>query len=702
LYKRSIFGVIPDNMGNLWLSSDVGIIKYNIKNDETVYFGKADGLLNNEFATTAKFKDKSGNIYFGGSKGIVSFNPLLMKPNTIHSKPVITNFLVQNKVISPGDSLHGRILLEKQVWEINEIELRHDEADFTIEFSALHYSAPEKNQFQYKLEGFNKDWVYTNAEKRYASYTGLPPGNYTFILKTTNNDGLLCDEKDDVRLKIAIVPAFWQTLWFQLLVFLIIAGSISFLITNRMLTLRRMNKTLDVKIKERTSELENVNKFLEERTIELEEVNTILEDRQEEINLQKDEIVKQLEELKEQQAKIIDQNAELDKHRNHLETLVEERTIELEEALKKAEQSDKLKTSFLTNMSHEIRTPMNAILGFSKLIQGNLAPEKREKFINIIDTNGKLLLTLINDILDLSSIQSQHVSLKPMQNNLYNALLKVYDIFKAETKNKKIAFALKTNGLDKNLEFDFDEIRLKQVIINLISNAIKFTEQGTIEFGVMTIDEKATFFVKDSGIGIDKSFGDSIFDRFFKIETNKSQLYRGTGLGLAICKSIVKLWNGDIWYESEIGVGTTFYFTMPIIKSTESITETSANPIILLDLSGVNILVAEDEASNFILVEDYLAETNAKITWVKNGADAVEMTKSGEYNLVLMDIKMPILDGMEAARRIKAIQPELPIIALTAFAFKNEIEDILRSGMDTYLIKPIEKQDLFLKISYYI
>lgn len=459
-----------------------------------------------------------------------------------------------------------------------------------------------------------------------------------------------------------------------------------------------------------TEESDDLRTIAEERTRELEEVNTILEERQEEINIQREEIQFHYESMEnsnllllESQKKVVDQNNELDKHRNRLEFLVEERTQELEKALLKAEESDKLKTSFLSNMSHEIRTPMNAIIGFSSLLKDESLIENRDEYISIIESNGLILLTLINDILDLSSMQSQQVSLKPKDHNLYSILGKIFEVFKIEAEKKNLTLKLNTADINSDYHFYFDEVRLKQIFSNLLSNALKFTESGYIEFGIHEINDNVTFFVKDTGIGIPMETGISIFKRFYKVEQNTDQLYRGVGLGLAICKNIVALWNGEIWYESELGKGTTFFFTYPL--SSEYISKKKKPKEMfngINNLMGKRILIAEDEISNFKLLEIYISRTNAEVLWAQNGAEAIKIVKDQQIDLVLMDIKMPVMDGIEASKRIKQLLPELPIIAQTAFAFNYEVEEILKSGVNAYITKPINKIELYDLLSKFL
>jgi CheY-like chemotaxis protein len=273
-----------------------------------------------------------------------------------------------------------------------------------------------------------------------------------------------------------------------------------------------------------------------------------------------------------------------------------------------------------------------------------------------------------------------------------------------EVKQKDLTLKLNTNKLKGEFNMAFDEIRLTQVLSNLISNARKFTNSGFIEFGIYDISKNIIFYVKDTGIGIAKNTGNAIFERFYKIEKDKNQLFRGAGLGLAICKNIVSLWNGEIWYESEIDKGSTFFFSHPL--SFDNITDTGSFTVesesLYLNLRGKKILIAEDEESNFKLLANYFRNTNAEILWAKNGLEALQLIQENKIDIVLMDIKMPQMDGIEASKKIRELYPEIPIIAQTAYAFKNEVEEFLKSGIHDYLIKPIHKSKLLMLIRKYV
>jgi len=728
LYNRSIFSIFPDSLGCLWMSSDIGIIKYNLSTMNCSFYGRADGMQNNEINTSASYLSKSGEIYYGGIDGLISFFPSDIKLNSVYSIPAITNFRVSNIVISPGDTLNGRVLINKQVWEANKLELFYYENDFTIEFSALHYSAPQKVKYQYKLEGFSSDWVYTDAERRYATYTGLPPGDYTFILKATNNDGLMCRPQDIVRLSIKIIPPFWQTLWFKIIIiFLIIGGAVLFY-KKRLSLLERQKRLLEDKVKERTAMLENANTLLEERQEQilqqneeikqqkeiLEETNAQLEERHEEVLQQNEEITRQKEIEEEQHAEIEKAYHELSLYEKQLEEIVESRTKDLVVAKQKAEESDKLKSSFLANLSHEIRTPLNAIVGFSGLlVDGETENDKQEMFKSMIQSSSDTLLNLIDDILDFSKIEAGQINIikAPVYlSKIFSEIKELYTIelqkLKAKS-NKEIEFRL-NNSIELNEIIIFtDENRLKQIIQNLINNAIKFTSKGFVELGFNLINNKQfiEFYVKDTGIGISKQNQAFIFGRFRKIENLSGNLFRGTGLGLSICKHLVKLLGGQIGVESELGHGSIFHFTIPLQDEKKSVEINVAqhNQIEIPDFSNKTILLAEDDDSNYMLVEIYLKKTKMTIIRAINGLEAVEIFKENpNIDLLLLDIKMPIMDGFEALRQIRSINNSSIIIAQTAHAYQDEIDRIKSSGFNDYILKPINAKKLFAILQKYL
>ena len=405
---------------------------------------------------------------------------------------------------------------------------------------------------------------------------------------------------------------------------------------------------------------------------------------------------------------------------NSLVKYIKHQEIEndLVKAKEKAEESDRLKSSFLSNMSHEIRTPLNAIVGFSDMFGNDDIPyEEKERFVPIIKENTNKLLHLIDDILDLSKMESDQLKIIKKEYRVSQVLENLVDVFnnqKTGIGKKGIDICLKTEKQIEELSIHTDPVRLQQVLSNLIGNALKFTESGYIEIGCTVQTKKdgkndrfIQFWVKDTGIGISEKEQKIIFDRFIKVEGDITKLYRGTGLGLAISKKLVNMLGGEIWVESTPGKGSTFYFTIPVGKVEMSKAKTGP-PKKILETNGLDnwndksILIAEDEDSNFKLIEIILKKKKANITWVTNGVDAVKACKSKSFDLVIMDIKMPEMDGFTATKIIKKIKKELPVIAVTAYAREEEKEECLLAGCDDIVVKPINIEELLTTLSKYI
>ncbi len=379
-------------------------------------------------------------------------------------------------------------------------------------------------------------------------------------------------------------------------------------------------------------------------------------------------------------------------------------------AKKKAEESDRLKTAFLSNMSHEIRTPMNAILGFSNLLSHpDINQEEKEEFVNLIKINGKNLLTLVEDIIDISKIDSGQLVIKNAPCRLHDLLMTVYESFFDDIKRRglmNLKLYLKEGVSDENIQILTDEHRLKQIFVNLVGNAIKFTDRGFVEFGYTLLDNQfVKFYVKDTGIGLPKGKEDEIFERFSKYNNDKERLYGGTGIGLSIAKHLVELMGGEIWVESEPLVGTTFYFTLPFHKIEAKQTRKKQTGIKkhVYNWEGKTFLVAEDEEDNFRYIEVALSLSNASLIWARDGKEAVEIFKKvGNIDLILMDIKMPLLDGYSATREIKKIDKNVPVIAQTAYALSEEKDKSLAAGCDDYIAKPISYEDLLSTIHKFV
>ncbi|HKK59735.1 MAG TPA: response regulator, partial [Salinivirga sp.] len=374
--------------------------------------------------------------------------------------------------------------------------------------------------------------------------------------------------------------------------------------------------------------------------------------------------------------------------------------LKLQKAKEDAERADQLKTSFLTNMSHEIRTPMNAILGFTNLmLEEHLTPKQEEEYLKVINESGATLLNLVNDILDISKIESGELSIADGIcdiNALFSDLFVSFNEIKSQKKKAHLELYINNPLNHKKILLKTDPFRLRQVLVNLLNNAIKFTDSGHIEYGLKENDDILIFYVKDTGIGFDNSHINEIFKRFRKIDDEKTRLYRGAGLGLAISQDIVTLLGGKFHVESEPGEGSVFSFSLPKIlaekqdfpdkKDDSSKTD--------LDLMGKTVLIAEDEPNNFKFLNQLLQKYNATIIWARDGQEAINQVERQKTDLILMDIKMPVLDGFEATKRIKEQYPEMIIIAQTAYASTEVMRKCKTAGCDYFVSKPIKKSEL--------
>ncbi len=534
LQTNTIFDILEDNSGNFWLPGPQGIMKVEkqqlneyaagkIKKIEYTFYDKSDGMKSSVcLGATQSLKDTKGNLWFLTAEGVATINP-----ENITSSEILPSVFIE------------KVYALDSTYELKErINILPKHKRLYINFTAIDLTYPEKIQFKCKLEPFENNWV-NLGNKRDVSYTNIDPGNYTFKLCSTNSHGVWNNEYE--LLKITILPAWHQTLLFKIGIISFGLGLILLAYKVRINRIKKQRNVLETEVRKRTREISQ---------------------QKEEIYTQSEEIKAQRDFAQKQNKKIEKQNEELENHRNHLEDIVKKRTKELEKAKEKAEESDMLKSAFLANMSHEIRTPMNAIVGFSQLLtEENISDSDKRRFTAQISESADSLLTLINDILDLAKIESNEITINKTKFELCSLLEEIIE--SGLLLNKKDNLNIELKASPTKIIINSDRIRIAQVLLNLLSNAYKFTEEGSIEIGYKLNNSVLLIFVKDTGIGISKENIEIIFDRFRKVGVNKSRLFRGVGLGLTISKKIALLLGGDLLVESEEGKGSTFSLLLP-------------------------------------------------------------------------------------------------------------------------------------------
>ncbi len=376
-----------------------------------------------------------------------------------------------------------------------------------------------------------------------------------------------------------------------------------------------------------------------------------------------------------------------------------EKNKQLVKEKEKAEEADRLKTAFLANMSHEIRTPMNGIIGFTNLLkEPDLTGEEQEEFIEIIQKSGQRMLSTINDIVDISKIESGLEKVQKDEVDPLELIREQYDFFRQEALARNIKLEYAAGMLPDGFRMITDSGKLNSVLINLIKNALKFTHEGSIKIGLDVIGKQVRFYVADTGIGIPEDRQEAVFDRFVQADIADTRVYEGSGLGLAICKSYLEMQGGKIWLESEVGKGTVVYFSLPLTENPSAIEQEKKVEKVEkseVQLNKLRILVAEDDEVSRELIKFSLSTLVAELKFAVNGEEVLQVFQEDPwFDLILMDIKMPKMNGLEATRRIRAFDQNIPIIAQTAYAQIGDKEEALAAGCNAYISKPIELASL--------
>ncbi|GGB87231.1 hybrid sensor histidine kinase/response regulator [Dyadobacter sediminis] len=644
LPNNVIQGITEDSRGTLWISTNYGISNFNPGTRTFRNFDNSDGLQGTSFNRMSVYKNQEGYIFFGGQNGFNFFHPDSIAYNNYIPPVYITDFQIFNKSVTLHDAESP---LKKHITATQEITVSYKDLMLSFEFTALNYTISRKNKYAYKLEGFDKDWIFPGTTRR-ATYTNLDPGDYVFRVKASNNDGIWNETGTSVRLHI--IPPFWQTWWFQGVMLLLVAALIIGIYHSRMEGVKKQKLELLSQVQARTKEVIRQKQVLEEQAENLHKLNS---------DLQKKHIEEQL-------------------------------------AREEAERANQAKSVFLATMSHEIRTPMNGILGMAALLSQTAMNEEQEEYAETIMSCGDGLLTVINDILDFSKIESGNMELENKPFDLHECIEEVLGIFSGKASDLGLDLVYQI-APDVPGQIVGDNLRLRQVLINLVGNAVKFTQQGEILVSVQNAGMKddgmieLKFLVQDTGIGIPQDKLDLLFKAFSQVDSSHTRKYGGTGLGLVISQRLVQLMGGHIHAESWDGKGTDFYFSIHTRASEQKLPQSADNEA--HDIEGKLVLVVDDNKTNLRIIESQLRYWKLVPVLAASGQAALDrLDQYKNIELVITDQHMPEMNGLELGEKIKSRFPQLPIVLLSSVGdvVRKNNSDIFRS----ILTKPVKHQKL--------
>jgi len=642
LKSNVIESITSDNDGNIWFASEV-ITKYDVKANTFTHFLQSEGI-EGSFIAKACSKSESGDLLFASSSGLYVFNPKTIKEDNLAPSPIFTGFRIRGVPVNTKDTIDGFTPYKKSITFSDEISLPYSLNSFSITFASLRYQESQMIDYQFKLDGIDENWIPAKANNRIASYVGLQPGSYTFLVRASYDSGLW---SAPATIVVHIIPPWWKTLWFKVVFFLFITIVISSIIIYRFRNIKKLNLLLEGKVRQRTDKLTEANKMLRE---------------------------------------------------NHL--VLKMKNEEISETLK-------AKDKLIRIIAHDFKNPLAAIMGYisflkEKILQFDI--ETIQEMLNDISASTSNLQLQMVNVLDWALAEKQEITYKPTEINIETLISDAIELVKESAEQKNITLTVQ---LDYETNSFVDTRMISTVIRNLLINAIKFTpNNGSVAVVVQEYESDLEISVIDSGIGMSKDKIDNIFNSENPISTSDTDNIKSTGLGLQLSKSFVEANKGTINARSQVDRGTVFTFTVPKGKGRaikQELTHRSnishnqpELPITLKEDKNVTVLIIDDNV-NVVKLLTKVFEQYYRVVSAVDGQSGIQIASNVVPSIIISDIAMPKVSGIDLCRALKEdeVTGSIPIILITAD--EHLMNEGYASGADDFIVKPFNENELLLK-----